>query len=93
MKRERIQFLVTCSIGYSTPAERREAIATARQDLLAVRTCGIPGSRPVRATLVKKPHFRPMSLRATYAKMEADRGLRVKGTPPTLASVAAKAIW
>ncbi len=52
MKRERVQFLVTVSLGYDTRAERREAIAAARENLLAVsegRT-----ARPVKATLVKR---------------------------------------
>lgn len=53
MKRQRIQFLVTCSIGYDTPAERREAIAAARENLLAVS--GGRESRPVKATLVTVP--------------------------------------
>ncbi len=66
MKRERIQFLVTCSIGYSTPAERREAISESRENVLAVRTGFV--SRPVKATLVKP--FRHLSINAAWAKMD-----------------------
>ncbi len=76
MKRERIQFLVTCSIGYTTRAERREAIAAAREDVLATSTG--PISRPVRATLVKHPHLRPISLRKSWDRMEESRRLRLR---------------
>lgn len=57
MKRERVQFLVTCSLGYNTPAERREAIAAARENLLSVsegRT-----ARLVKATIVKDAALLP----------------------------------
>ncbi len=51
MKRERIQFLVTCSIGYETPAERRYCVAASRDNLLAVSEGHL--TRPIKATLVK----------------------------------------
>lgn len=51
MKRERVQFLVTVSLGYETPAGRRYAVKTARNCLLGTELAHV--ARPVKATLVK----------------------------------------
>ncbi len=55
MKRERVKFLVTVSIGYETRADRREALKTAKEDMTDVSTLGSNcRSRVVRAVLVKR---------------------------------------
>ena len=61
MKREKVHFLVTATIGYNTPSERVGAIREARENLLSVRTRGV--AEPKRAVLVKgKPKVRCKTL-------------------------------
>ena len=54
MTTERIQLLVTVTIKHDgTPADRREAIAEARENVMAVKMLG--RAVPKRVTLVKPP--------------------------------------
>lgn len=54
MKKERIKFEVTVLIWHETKTARRDAIKTAREDLLATATGScFGGSRPIRAKLIK----------------------------------------